>query len=146
MSGRSQSWPAEFSYLVRERAYLLQGVERYQEALALFEGLLELDPDDMYCRDAVSALFLATGNPEEAIRHASIAISAEATSAVSFMRRCEGYLRLGRFTEAEQDLRALEDLHATSFAARMRMRFRAVRRSHVPYSSRKTNSFVQETT
>jgi tetratricopeptide (TPR) repeat protein len=117
-------WNETAAYLVSERAYVLNTEGRYRESLILFEGLLEIYPEDLYYRDAVSALYLALGAPEEAIRHASIAIESEPDYAVAIVRRCEGYLQLGMCREAEEDLERLRELREVSHTQRMEMRLR----------------------
>jgi tetratricopeptide (TPR) repeat protein len=121
-------WNDNSAYLVSERAYLLHTEGRFRQSLALFEGLLEIYPDNLYYRDAVSALHLSLGNPEEAIRHASSVIASAPTHANAFVRRCEGYLLLGMSEEAKRDLERLKDLQAYGPARRMEMRLMTVRR------------------
>jgi tetratricopeptide (TPR) repeat protein len=131
MSMDPAKWTEDAAYLVSERAYLLHTEGRYQESLALFEGLLDIYPDDLYYRDAVSALHLALGQPEEAVRQASLVIDSEPTYANAFVRRCEGYLLLGMSREAERDLEQLRALPATGHVRRMEMRLMAVRRTQL---------------
>jgi tetratricopeptide (TPR) repeat protein len=128
-------WNRNSAYLVSERAYLLHTEGHYRESLALFEGLLDIYPDDLYYRDAVSALYLALGKPEEAVRQASVIIEAEPTHINAFVRRCEGYLRLGMSREAEQDLEQLRELRAEAEVRRMEMRLIAVRRKQLGATS-----------
>jgi tetratricopeptide (TPR) repeat protein len=132
-------WLPDFCYLVSERAYLLHSQGRYYEALALFEGLLEIDPGNIYCRDAASALYLMLGKPEEAVRHATLVISSDPTHVNSIVRRCEGYLMLGRMQEARSDLQRLRELHATVHARRMEMRLKAAMRSNISSLTEKTD-------
>jgi tetratricopeptide (TPR) repeat protein len=131
MSMNSARWNEDSAYLVSERAYLLHTEGRYQEALILFEGLLDIYPDDLYYRDAISALHLALGQPEEAVRHASVVIHSEPTYINAFVRRCEGYLLLGMSSEAERDLERLRALRADSHVRRMEMRLITVRRAQL---------------
>jgi tetratricopeptide (TPR) repeat protein len=137
MSMNSARWTEDAAYLVSERAYLLHTEGRYQESLALFEGLLEIYPDDLYYRDAVSALHLALGQPEEAVRQASLVIDSEPTYANAFVRRCEGYLLLGMSREAERDLEQLRALRATGHIRRMEMRLMAVRRTQMAQANQR---------
>jgi predicted Zn-dependent protease len=110
--------------------------------LALFEGLLEIYPDNLYYRDAVSALHLSLGNPEEAIRYASSVIASSPTHTNAFVRRCEGYLLLGMSEEAKQDLERLRDLQAYGPARRMEMRLMAVRRMQREQASPDTKNLT----
>jgi tetratricopeptide (TPR) repeat protein len=128
MSIEPIKWNEHTAYLVSQRAYLLHTEGHYHESLALFEGLLEIYPDDLYYRDAISALHLSLKNPEEAIRHASNIIAAAPTYANAFVRRCEGYLSLGMIGEAERDLERLKELRAYGQVRRMEMRITASKR------------------
>ncbi len=112
-----------FVYFVSERAYLLQTEGHFRESLALFEGLLELNPDNLYCRDAISGLHLSLGNYEQAIEYASSVIAASPGHIYAIMRRCEGYIRLRQKDHADRDLRRLKHLQAFKLALRMEMRF-----------------------
>jgi tetratricopeptide (TPR) repeat protein len=133
------TWTEDAAYSLSEHAYLLHTEGRYQESLTLFEGLLDIYPDDLYYRDAVSALHLALGQPEEAVRQASLVIDSEPTYANAFVRRCEGYLLLGMSREAERDLEQLRALRATGHVRRMEMRLMAVRRAQLAQASQRVD-------
>lgn len=122
--------------MVSERAYLLHTEGRYHESLILFEGLLDIYPDHLYYRDAVSALYLSLHKPEEAIRHASIVIESQPAHVNAWIRRCEGYLMLGMTREAERDLERLRNLGPESQVRRMEMRLMAVKEKQLMQSSR----------
>jgi tetratricopeptide (TPR) repeat protein len=122
-------WDEHVAYRVSERAYLLYTEGHFRESLTLFEGLLEMYPENLYYRDAVSALYLSLGNPVEAVRQASILIDADSTYINAFLRRCEGHLLQGLFAEAERDLQWLKQLGALVYARRMEMRLGAARRA-----------------
>ena len=119
----------EFVYLASERAYLLHSIGLFEEALSLFEGLLEMDPDNGYCHEAISATYLAIGMPEEAIRHAGIVLASKPNSTATLARRCEAFLMLGMVSEAERDLQTLQNLSATLPSRRIILRLDAVKRS-----------------
>jgi predicted Zn-dependent protease len=101
----------------------------------LFEGLLDIYPDNLYYRDAVSALYLALGKFEEAVRQASLVIDVDPNYINAFVRRCEGYLRMGMSREAEQDLERLRELEADGHVRRMEMRLMALRRTQLARAS-----------
>jgi tetratricopeptide (TPR) repeat protein len=128
MSIVPSGWNEHSAYVASERAYLLHTEGHYRESLALFEGLLDIYPDNLYYRDAISALHLSLGNPEEAIRQASNVIVAAPSYVNAFVRRCEGYLLLGMSEEAKRDVDRLKELQAYGPARRMEMRLTAVRR------------------
>ena len=128
MNTAPSGWNEHSAYVVSERAYLLHTEGHNREALTLFEGLLEMYPDNLYYRDAISALHLSLGNPEEAIRQASNVITSAPTYTNAFVRRCEAYLVLGMSEEAKRDVDRLKVLQAYGPARRMEMRLTAVRR------------------
>lgn len=126
-----ERWDEHVAYRVSERAYLLYTEGHYRESLTLFEGLLEIYPSNLYYRDSVSALYLSLGDPAEAVRQASILIDVDSSYPNAFMRRCEGHLSQGLFSEAERDLARLEQLGALLFARRMKVRIGAAKRAHL---------------
>ena len=128
MSIVPKGWNEHAAYLVSERAYLLHTEGRYRESIALFEGLLEIYPDNLYYRDAISALCLSLGDPEQAVRHATSIIASAPNYTKAYVRRCEGYLLIGMSEEAKRDLERLKELRAFESARRMEMRLMAVRK------------------
>ncbi|HEX4163992.1 MAG TPA: hypothetical protein VHZ55_00840 [Bryobacteraceae bacterium] len=147
MSSSALKWTEYSTYLVSERAYLLYEEGRFYEALILFEGLLELDSDDRYSRDAVCTVYLALGQPEQAVRHASMLLEVEPAHVNALAKRCEGYLLLGMTQEAEKDLQALKTLRANAAALRMQMRLNSVSQLQFGMTSRPANNFeVSDTT
>jgi predicted Zn-dependent protease len=122
MNITSVEWDENVAYRVSERAYLLYTEGHFRESLVLFEGLLEMHPDNLYYRDAVSALHLSLGNPTEAIRQASIVLDVIPEHINAFVRRAEGYLQLGLSAEARRDVERLRQLGALTHARRMEMR------------------------
>ena len=126
---------AEFFYLASERAYLLHSIGLFEEALALFEGLLEIDPNNRYCHDAISATYLAMGMPEEAIRHAGFVLASKPSAAAALVRRCEAFLMLEMLNEAERDLQILQSLPATLQTKRIALRLETVKRSQMKFLS-----------
>jgi tetratricopeptide (TPR) repeat protein len=124
----TSEWSGQWAYSVSERAYLLHTEGRHREALTLFEGLLEIDSRNLYYRDAVSALHLALGEAEEAVRQASIVLAADPNHKNALVRRCEGYVRLGMHKEAEDDLERLRRVGSNGDVRRMEMRLQAAER------------------
>jgi tetratricopeptide (TPR) repeat protein len=145
MSVVPSGWNEYSAYRVSERAYLLHTEGRYREALALFEGLLEMYPNNLYYRDAISALHLSLGNPEEAIRQASNVITSAPTYTNAFVRRCEGYLLLGMREEAKRDVDRLKELQAYGPARRMEMRLTTVRRMQSERENRDRKNLTFDT-
>lgn len=146
MSTFTEGWNEQAVYLVSERAYLLHTEGRFQESLTLFEGLLEINPDNLYLRDAVSALYLSLGIPQETIRHASSIIASSPDYTDAFVRRCEAYILLGMGAEAERDVKRLNDLGAFRAARRMEMRLAAVKRKQAAQSRQGFSKLVTRAT
>jgi tetratricopeptide (TPR) repeat protein len=139
-------WNEHAAYLASERAHLLYTEGHFQESLVLFEGLMEIYPDNLYYRDAVSALYLSLGNPQEVIRHASRIIALMPGYANAFLRRGEAYLLLGMHAEAEGDLQRLKGLGAFGAARRMEMRLMTVRRKQTAPSRQRFSKLVTKAT
>jgi tetratricopeptide (TPR) repeat protein len=129
MSMVGSKWNGQWVYSVSERAYLLHTEGRHREALTLFEGLLEIDPLNLYYRDAVSALHLALDEPEAAVRQASIVLAVDPNYKNAIVRRCEGYIRLAMHKEAEDDLEKLRRVGSNGDVRRMEMRLEAAERA-----------------
>lgn len=145
MNTAPSGWTEHSAYAVSERAYLLHTEGRYRESLALFEGLLEMYPDNLYYRDAISALHLSLGSPQEAIRQASNVITSAPTYTNAFVRRCEGYLLLGMGEEAKRDVDRLKQLQAYGPARRMEMRLEAVRKMQREQANRDEKNLTFDT-
>jgi predicted Zn-dependent protease len=121
----STSWSDEDIYLVAEYAYGLHLEGYNREAATIFDGLLVIDPHNIYCRDALAALSLALGRLEEAVQHASELLRALPNHSDSLARRCEAFIQLGKFNEAQRDLTALKQSHAVAHSRRMQLRLEA---------------------
>ena len=128
MTSSMPSWTQEDIYLVAECAYAihLQGFSK--EAATIFDALVEIDPGNAYCRDALSALCLVLGNPEETIRHASVLLEQAPDHADALARRCEAYLKLNQVDAARRDLEVLNRTNAAAHRRRMKLRFEAATR------------------
>jgi tetratricopeptide (TPR) repeat protein len=146
MSTFPAGWNEHVAYLVGERAYLLHTEGRFQESLALFEGLSEIHPDNLYFRDALSALYLSLGNAQEAVRHASQIIASAPSYINALVRRGEAYLRLGMTSDAERDLKRLRDLEAYVAVRRMESRLMAVRRKQTVHSMQRFSKLETRST
>jgi len=118
----SSEWADEDIYVVADYAYGLHLEGYNREAATIFEGLLELDPHNTYCRDALAALSLALGRLEEAVQHASELLRVLPNHSESLARRCEALIQLGKFEDAQRDLAALKRSHAIAHSRRMQLR------------------------
>lgn len=120
-------WSDDLAYSVSERAWLLHAEGHYEESLTLFEGLLDLYPENLYYMDATAALYLALGRPDAAAGVASAVLSRDPSHVLAHVRRCEACIALRRFGEAETNVQQLMRLGAQNHARRMAMRLAASR-------------------
>ncbi len=127
MSFIPAGWNDEMAFAASERAYLLHTEGRYHESLALFEGLLDLYPDNTYYIDAMAALYLALGRPEAAARMATELLRSNPSHVQALVRRSDAYISLRMSREAEEDIQQLRKLGARNQASRMAMQFLASR-------------------
>jgi tetratricopeptide (TPR) repeat protein len=100
-------WTDEDIFLVAERAHALYQQGCHREAAVLFEGLTTVDPRNAYCHDALAAVYMALGQPQQAVLSATNALRIAPKQADSLARRCEAYMMLRMFPEAGLDLEAL---------------------------------------
>jgi predicted Zn-dependent protease len=122
------AWTPEEIYLVAESGYELYLEGKIDEAMAIFEGLLVIDPGSYYCRDAMAAISLSLDRPEDAARHASELLKLAPTNSNALARRCEAYLQLGRMDAAMRDLEALARHRTRGQHAQMQLRIAAAGR------------------
>jgi tetratricopeptide (TPR) repeat protein len=107
---RESDWPVEDIYRIAERGYSLHMQGRYAEAAVIFDGLVSADPENVYCRDALAAAWLALGEPQLAIGQLSAILSAIPGHVGARARRAEAYLQLHNLTAARSDLDFLKRL------------------------------------
>jgi predicted Zn-dependent protease len=115
-------WTPEDVFLIAECAYELYLEGKREQAAVIFEGLLAIDPTNVYCRDALTAISLSLGRPEDAVGHASQLLAQVPTHFDALARRCEAYLQLNRVDAAMRDLEALDRVRAESYRQRMTLR------------------------
>ena len=116
------SWTREEIELVTERAYQLHLQGKNSEAFTIFEGLLAIDPNNLYCLEALAALSLSLGSAEQAVEYSSRALAVLPKHVTALACRCEANLLLNRFAPAQQDLESLKQLRAALHVARLTMR------------------------
>jgi predicted Zn-dependent protease len=116
------SWTTEEIELVAERAYQLHLQGKHLDAAIIFEGLLAVDPRNVYCMEALAALSLKLGSPENALEYANHALAFAPSQVEALACRCEANLLLNRFAAAQQDLESIEELQAKTHVARLTMR------------------------
>lgn len=118
----SQAWTREEIELVMERAYELCLQGKHQDGFIIFEGLLALDPGNVYCLESMAALSLTMGEPQNAIDYATLALTFAPRQTEALAKRCEANVILGRLGAAQQDLEALRLLRANAHVKRLSLR------------------------
>ncbi len=108
--------------LVAERAYQLHLQGKHLDAAIIFEGLLAIDPRNVYCLEALAALSLKLGSAEDALEYADRALASSPDRVEALACRCEANVLLNRFVEAQHDLELMKLLRAKAHVARLTMR------------------------
>ncbi len=114
-------WTEEDVYRIAERAHSLYLQGRNREATVIFEGLVAVDPENLYCRDALAALYLLNGEPHRALIELNQVLARDPQHATARARRCESWWRLGRPDEARRDLEWLAAGNGRTHVARLRL-------------------------
>jgi predicted Zn-dependent protease len=114
-------WTEEDVYLVAERAHALYEQGCYADACTIFEGLLAIDPENAYCREALGAVYLAQGEPARSLAELDRLLASYPGHADARARRCEVLCRLGRFEDAQRELEYLAGAGAAAHARRLRL-------------------------
>ena len=122
------SWTADEIQLIAQRAYDLHLQGKNSDAFEIFAGLIAIDPQNLYCLDALTALSLALNQPEQALHYASALLRTAPHHTEAIARRCEANIRLDRLEDAQRDLELLKQAGATAHYNRVRMRVDAARR------------------
>ena len=118
----SASWSNGEIELVADLAYQLHLQGKHVDAATIFEGLLAIDPRNIYCLEALAALSLKIGSAEDALEYANRALAFSPKQLEALACRCEANVLLNRFAEAQQDVESLEHLGAKAHSARLTMR------------------------
>jgi thioredoxin-like negative regulator of GroEL len=100
-------WTEEEIYLVMERAHLLALQGLYPEAAQIFAGVLQIEPRNRYCRNALATLILLLGDPENALAVADEGLQQLSGEPWYHARRAEALIALRRFHEAQTEVRWL---------------------------------------
>jgi len=125
-------WTADEIRLIAQRAYDLHLQGKNADAFEIFAGLIEIDPQNAYCLDALTALSLALDRPEQALEYASALLSRSPYHTEAIARRCEANMRLDRIEEAERDLELLEQAGSMVHYNRVKMRLDTARQAGGP--------------
>lgn len=81
-----------------------------EKAQIIFEGMLELEPENDAVHSALGAVLTNTRQDEQALIHLNKAIELNETEIASFVNRAEVYLRKYEFESAVEDLRRAIEL------------------------------------
>jgi predicted Zn-dependent protease len=122
------TWEADEIQLIAQRAYDLHLQGKNADALQIFAGLIEIDPQNAYCLDALTALSLAMDQPEQALQYASALLSTSPHQTDAIARRCEANIRLHRLEDVQRDLELLKQAGAMAHYNRVNMRMDTARR------------------
>jgi tetratricopeptide (TPR) repeat protein len=120
-------WTPEEIYLLADRGYAFYRQGRYQEAAVIFDGLVALDPKNVYCRTALAAIFLCMGDAERAASELTVLLEQNPADHEARARRCEAYCELKRWDEARRDLAILKRNGEVTHAQRLAWRMQASR-------------------
>lgn len=124
MPVKAPAWSREEIYYITERGYRLYCEGQLHEAAILFQGLIAIDPDNAYCRKALSAIDISLGRPELAVRHLSVVIARNRFDVEALAARCETLLAMKDLAAARRDLDSLSALPAgLENARRLRLQF-----------------------
>jgi Flp pilus assembly protein TadD len=127
-------WSREEIYFVAERGYRLYLEGQLHQAAVLFGGLIDIDPENAYCRKALGAIAIALGHSRLAVGHFSAVIAHDRHDIDALAGRCEALLALGDLTAAKRDLASLAMLAGgVEHARRLTLQFQ--RQSEFPARS-----------
>ncbi|MBV9766795.1 MAG: hypothetical protein JOZ48_18265 [Acidobacteriaceae bacterium] len=116
------SWTDGEIELVAELAYELHLQGKYVDAATIFQGLLDIDPRNVYCLQALAALSLKLGSAHQALEYADRALAFSPAQVNALACRCEANVQLNRFEDAQRDLELMKQLRAQAQVARLAMR------------------------
>jgi tetratricopeptide (TPR) repeat protein len=109
-------WTEEEIFLVAQRGHALFVQGRYDEATIIFEGLIAVDPSNLYCTNALAALFIRQGKAAKAVELLDRILEIYPNDSDSRARRCEALLLLGRTADAQKDWDILKRSSKPEFA------------------------------
>lgn len=97
-------------YAIAHQGYyfLMQG--KNKEARTLFEGLVAIDPRNIYYYRALGVIYHKLGDPERALRQFTYATRVEPKHPAAYVNRAEVYIATGQLREALRDLRYVDSL------------------------------------
>src|SRR5262245_33801301 len=108
-------WTEEETFLAAERGHALFLQGRYEEATIIFEGLMAMDPANVYCANALSALYIRHGQVARAVELLDGIVEIYPNDGDTRARRCEALLLIGRVADARKDWEILRRSSKTEF-------------------------------
>jgi tetratricopeptide (TPR) repeat protein len=127
-----ETWTKDELFLVASCAYALYREGRYPEAGVIFEGLVSVDPANVYCRDSLASIYLLLGNPQRALEQLNAVLALDPHNVDARARRCEAWQRLGRSSEARHDLEKVAESGSARQTARLRLLLEAPPGGSIP--------------
>ena len=121
MAQREGEWSREEVYYIAERAHHLYRQGRFNDAGILFEGLTAIDPDNVYCRKALAAVYVALKEYGIALRHLTAVLARNRFDAEALAGRCEALIAMKDLAAARLDFQLLSAL-PTGFETSRRLR------------------------
>jgi len=117
-------WTREEVYYIAERAHRLYRQGRFHDAGILFDGLIAVDPENLYCRKALAAVYMVLKDHGAAVRHLNALLARDRHDAEALAGRCEALISLKDLTAAQRDLQSLSALpNGVESARRLRLLF-----------------------
>jgi tetratricopeptide (TPR) repeat protein len=102
-----ESWSDEEIYLLADRGYAFYLQGQYLQAGVIFEALTLIDPENVYCRNALAAVSLALGETDRAVMELSCLLDQNPANLEARARRCEAYCEQQQWSKAADDLAIL---------------------------------------
>jgi tetratricopeptide (TPR) repeat protein len=106
------AWTREEIYYIAQRAHGLYRQGRFQDAGLLFDGLIAVDPEDLYCRKALAAVYMVMKEHAAAVRHLNVILARDGYDAEALAGRCEALIAMKDLAAARRDFQSLLDLPA----------------------------------
>ncbi|HEX3821588.1 MAG TPA: hypothetical protein VHW45_14735 [Candidatus Sulfotelmatobacter sp.] len=118
-------WSNEEIYLLAERGHAFYRQGSYQEAGIIFVALVALDPSNAYCRTALAALCMATGDNRRAVEELSVVLQQNPANHAARARRCEAYCELRNWDKVREDMEILRRAGQRQLIERLTWRMQA---------------------
>jgi tetratricopeptide (TPR) repeat protein len=107
MIQREPVWTREEIYYIAERAHRLYRQGRFDNAGILFEGLTAIDPENVYCRKALAAIYMGLKEHGAAVRHLDAILLRDRFDAEALAGRCEALIAMKVLEAARRDFQSL---------------------------------------